>query len=702
MKERYNYAILAVILFIAGAFLLYFPHVTGLADNTDFIRITQPAGMVLDNNLKFFYFQRKFEYVRSFDNLHDFFTFIINPDIKNESNFKTTQFIFVKAAQLIGGTILYLRTGKIDHFDIVALSVIFLLLHCISVVLLFKTVKTGNRVYDLIILALLVMVFYNMGYLLYYNSFYGESVTMSGFLMWFSVLLSLIHSSEKKYSHLFLYFICGIIFTGAKVANIPLGFLIAAFSIYFLFNVNTAGKKIAVITGICLTVAVSVYFYREIPDWMKKPNNYHSIFYGILKNSDDPEGDLKKLGIDTKYSALADTTVYVDLNGLDIFGEEFTKEVHDKAGPFEVAMYYLKNPARMFEKLKLSAEASVFIRPPYLGNYGIEDDTEIVKFVRRNAIWEWIRKQFTGCAFWAVTAVFLLYFCITAYQFYLFKKRKYSVSPGYIHAKIMLMLFAGSQWIFPVIGNGEADLIKHMFLFNLLLDTMIVLLVTDIFKLMMQNLLNRRMVFSFAGFLAVLFIFIFAGKEISDNDMIVFGKYRGQPLTWEVLEETDDYYFVVSKEVVDYRPFSADSNYWAESDIRAWLNDDTENGFLSEFSEDEKNRIYITSRRTILPPALKDIRKYGNLPHYWFCIPGYATQNYDNAYQTENMEKVFLLSIKEWEAFDFKKIKGVPYWLRTPYTMDSTVRIVGEDGFIYHKKADTGHIGVLPAMIIKK
>lgn len=107
-------------------------------------------------------------------------------------------------------------------------------------------------------------------------------------------------------------------------------------------------------------------------------------------------------------------------------------------------------------------------------------------------------------------------------------------------------------------------------------------------------------------------------------------------------------------------------------------------------------------RRTVIPPAFADRKEYGSRPLYWFCIPGYASQNYDSAYQVENTEKVFLLSIKEWENHDFKKIKGVPYWLRTPYTIGTTVRIVGEDGYVYHKKADTENIGVLPAMIIKK
>lgn len=66
MRKHCNYIILAISLFILGAFILYVPDAAGLADNTDFIRITQPTGMIIENQLKFFYFQRKFEYINIF------------------------------------------------------------------------------------------------------------------------------------------------------------------------------------------------------------------------------------------------------------------------------------------------------------------------------------------------------------------------------------------------------------------------------------------------------------------------------------------------------------------------------------------------------------------------------------------------------------------------------------------------------------
>ena len=264
LRKCYRYILTAVVFF--GAVLLYVPSVAGLADNTDFIRVTRPLGMIPDKNLRFFYFQRKFEYIRSFDNLGHFLKFVLYPGV-NESSFKSTQFVFVKAAQVISGVISYLKTNRISHFDITALSSMFLALHSISVTWLFKNLRAGKKACDFFLLLIIVTVFFCMGYLLYYNSLFGESVILWSFLLWFSALVHLLKSGKRSYSALTLYFMSAIVFTGAKVANIPLGFLIGIFSIYF-FNTETAGKSFGHSWSLAV-FAASVYFYTAIPSWMK-------------------------------------------------------------------------------------------------------------------------------------------------------------------------------------------------------------------------------------------------------------------------------------------------------------------------------------------------------------------------------------------------------------------------------------------------
>ncbi len=702
MKKHHYFLILAFSFFALGVLLLYVPNPVGLADNTDFIRVSQPVGLVLDNDSRFFYFQRMYEYIEPFYNLKDFFEFVLFPDIKSISGFQTTQFIFIKVAQLANGLVSYLINRVIYYFDITTLSIIFLIIHSIAIALLFVNIKTKNKLANMIILLVIVLIFYDMGYLLYYNSLFGEAVILSTFLLWFSILQYLIQSDKKSYTILIIYFITGAVFIGAKVANIPLGILMALLSTYFIFDVKENVKKIVVIIGICFTLLTSFYFYKAIPKWMSKPNTFHSLFFGILKDSDNLEKELQKLGIDSKYAILANTTVYDDLMGFDIYNERFQDEVLNKANPLNVTFYYLKNPKKMFKKLNISAESSLIIRPPYLGNYEFETDIEIVKFVKRNSIWEWIRKQFTGYAFALLSSVFVFYSLIVSYQFYLLRKQKYIISLGLILSKLVLLVFAASQWIFPVIGNGEADLIKHMFLFNLLFDTMILILIADLIKLVQHNLINKRMVISIIGVWIFTVSTIFIYKVVPKNEHILFGQYNGQQLTWEIINKTNENYFLVAKDIVDARAFSSENNsYWIESDIRQWLNDDSVNGFLYEFSDSEKARICTLEKTTLLSPAMKEIKQSGSQPHHWFCIPGYATQNYYTAYQISNPEKVFLLSIEEWDKYNFSKRKGVPYWLRTPYTMNSAVRVVGEDGYVYHKKANMTNIGVLPAIIIQ-
>ena len=54
----------------------------------------QPTGMISDNNLKFLFFSVNLN-IRSFDNLGDFFKFVLCPDVKMKA-ISNPQFLFVK------------------------------------------------------------------------------------------------------------------------------------------------------------------------------------------------------------------------------------------------------------------------------------------------------------------------------------------------------------------------------------------------------------------------------------------------------------------------------------------------------------------------------------------------------------------------------------------------------------------------------
>lgn len=700
--KRLCFFTLFIALFAFSVLLLNVPVPVGLADNTDFQRITLPFGMMTDDQQRFYYFQEKFRYIKPFHSFGELLDMLMKPARQLPGNFRSTQFVVFRLAQLINGFISWLKTGEIYDFDIRALGIVLLLLHSAAVVLIWRSFPINSKPLRILLLIIIVLIYCDFGYLLYYHSLYAEAVTLSSFLLWLAVLLYMLQSGKMGYFILGIYFFCSMVFVGSRIANIPLGIFIAAFSLCFLAGAKETAKRVFIIVGICSILAVSLYYYQVIPDWMKKINNYHSIFFGILKDSDDPEKDLAALNIDTKYALLAGTHGFMDHHGFDIFGEEFQHSVYEKAGPVQVSLFYLKNPERLLQKLKISSEAGLMIRPPYLGNYAMKDHEEIVKFSYRFSLWEGLRKRLSGYGFLFFTGFLTVCSVLILYRRFTLS-RKDKAMLWSVRLRAMLVLFAAIQWVLPVIGIGECDLSKHMFLFNLLFDTVLILFIGDILWLLEQKPPGGRA--AFTG--TVLFIIVFAAvlflRPDGKGKVIAFGRYGGKEITWEVLEETDTYYFAVAENIVENRAFSSGNNHiWADSDIRMWLNNSKPGGFLHEFTETERNKILQIPMKTILPPYSANDREVGAQPHHWVSTPGYVTQNYDKAYGAIDDEQVFLLSVKQWEAFLSNRRRGERFWLRTPYAFPGTVRVVGGDGYVCHKRADMESIGVLPAVYIRK
>ena len=81
----------------------------------------------------------------------------------------------------------------INYFDIVALrSISFCTVFQLP---FFLKAENGKRANDFFFTAD-GLIFYDLGYLLYYNSLFGESVILS-LLLWFSVLVYLVKNENK-------------------------------------------------------------------------------------------------------------------------------------------------------------------------------------------------------------------------------------------------------------------------------------------------------------------------------------------------------------------------------------------------------------------------------------------------------------------------------------------------------------------------
>ncbi len=89
-------------------------------------------------------------------------------------------------------------------------------------------------------------------------------------------------------------------------------------------------------------------------------------------------------------------------------------------------------------------------------------------------------------------------------------------------------------------------------------------------------------------------------EEKVDRKQITIGSFvqtegeAAEPIVWDVISETDDEYFVVSHNCLDYRIFNdgEKSSNWEKSELRKWLNGEF---YDSAFSKVEKDKILLTT-----------------------------------------------------------------------------------------------------------
>jgi serine/threonine protein phosphatase PrpC len=243
------------------------------------------------------------------------------------------------------------------------------------------------------------------------------------------------------------------------------------------------------------------------------------------------------------------------------------------------------------------------------------------------------------------------------------------------------------------------------------------------------------------------------------GDVVQFGKYREQPLTWRViqLDETGNP-LLFSEYIVTDKAFDAagekhsgdrksyGSNYYADSNLRQWLNSaeeqinwkqnaplvsglqegrnpyENEPGFLAEanFSSMERGLIVPRKHMVILTETDQGKRTEGGETHLFEANIDKAVANGDRAYKQEVTDQVFLLSIQDvvfvknliddqtekfTKDFLLGKKQGASkfpdYWLNSAQgDTNHQVRIVDRYREISNKAPNKGEVGVRPALVL--
>lgn len=272
-----------------------------------------------------------------------------------------------------------------------------------------------------------------------------------------------------------------------------------------------------------------------------------------------------------------------------------------------------------------------------------------------------------------------------------------------------------------------------------------------------------------------------AGIEI--GDYIQMGTYYGKPILWRCVDIDENGPLMLSDRILCLKAFDAKgdnktgshnrgntsgqyrrrygSNYWADSNIRCWLNSksaagniewicgnspdedhvlggynayENEAGFLTNFNSCE-----LMAMKAVMQKSLLDRYEYTNMSSYGEAAHAYSSsihdvvRNYDNAYSELVTDTVFLLDVKqvnkvfqnglffnwdkyyigvpteecvansEYKSSDLDYQKYWSYWLRTPCSDSYTgysVCYVSQIGDVNFYDAYDSLFGVRPAFYL--
>jgi hypothetical protein len=148
------------------------------------------------------------------------------------------------------------------------------------------------------------------------------------------------------------------------------------------------------------------------------------------------------------------------------------EQVYDRITRSKIFLFYLRHPDRFLEKLIISAQNGFYIRPTYLGNYERAPGVKPLQMASMFSLWSTFKANTLPHSLFLVASFFFLYFGVLAYYYIIKWRRKERTL--FLDIFSTLGLIGVVCFVVPVLGDGEADHAKHLFLFNVCFDMMVV------------------------------------------------------------------------------------------------------------------------------------------------------------------------------------------------------------------------------------
>ncbi len=427
---------------------LFVRPIVGLADQGDFTRMIGRFGYgAVDKSAEYAFLARKY---------------VPDPSARLRVYEQvSSEYIFVGAAVLLNKVI-----SKDASFDITIVGFVHMLAFLYAFYRLL--VATGPlRAWPLIwILALLALA--DVGYAAYWNSFYAEPASCIFLLLLLAESIAICRAQQVSSAQAVRWALWAVLFVMAKPQNAPLGILLAL----FVFRLRIG--RIAIASSLAIAAA-AVFITVTSPVANMWSSTYDQVFMAILPESKTPAQDAQALGLTPDWLKYSGTGAWTQ--GTNLYEAVKTGVIGKTITHGSIARFYLLRPGRIWRHAKRVLPVAFSLRPDTCGNFersaGFPPGAQSQTF----DVWSGFHEH----GFAAVGKLILIALlicpmvCVAAWLRAGQETRRSIEFFGLLSICCLLsfgIAICGDAW----------DNVKHLFLFNLLLDTWMVAGVAFLFQ----------------------------------------------------------------------------------------------------------------------------------------------------------------------------------------------------------------------------
>lgn len=436
-------------------YLLFVSPINGYADNGDFARVIYINGIYpLDT--------KNYQYTTYLTQHYGLFKYY-NEHI---AMLFSSQGIFVKTAVLLN-KLFYSKTV----FDIRFMGLVYYVFYLGAIYLLTLAVTNSNKRknVDYVIALIVVFMFADSSLTLYFNSFFAEPVMIIAMMyITASLLLLMKKHFARSWYMLAVYFL----------ASLALSLVVVTIGIYFVYRNKLSRLLIPISCLILLGSGIATYVM--ITDQFSNINSYQSMTRGVMLKEQDPGNSLEKGGISRQYGLLKGDIYTQTYAATSIKSKNITKDFIPKYNFAWILKYYLTHEQQFNEMLDVAARDGYLVQIKAVGDFTKKSDAKPHQQVQYFTLYGAMMKAFfpKKFAFYMTLCVVLVALYIVIFVI--------SVKSNEMESAIKVFMVIGyttmviGTFITAVVGDGDADLAKHLLMVPLLLNLIFLQIISDV------------------------------------------------------------------------------------------------------------------------------------------------------------------------------------------------------------------------------